>query len=519
MKKYTSEYLVSEKPSESENIQVLNFLKSMAGCLKKRDVLEIGYRNSGLVPLLLAEDISHYHGIEVSGTPMQTSNNPVNDSKVTVEHKNVTNIDENKAFDIILMNGVIEHIPVYDMEIVWGKLKKILRPGGIIIIRTPIYDNPNMLDVNEKRPETMGILSNKQTMGTLLRTCLQHQFIMARSEGELFGLIRQDEMTKFERTIEESFLHHHQQQLAKYGLQIKDSYTKGELRKLVPGAGRLLVGCVAENTPKYRDQALRLVQSIRWFGGNSAGVNIFVCMVDDADQNFVNELESWGVFVRIVKRFSTLHPPSNKLRLFELEEVPYYDTIMLLDCDTLCVRDPYPFITGDHFQACMAAAATIPQNIFRRLFAHYKLQMPPQKYRTTFSLQPTIWYCNAGVLIFPQDILQSFYPVWKHYTVDLSQKKQLLGNRYFFCEQASLSLAYAAHPVPFNKLPVILNWHLPAAHSSNTPKIDPVIIHYHNWGTDKSGYIRQTSNPYANQRIRTFNQFYKRYFSNKEAFF
>lgn len=511
MKKYTNDYLLSGDQSGNGNEHLLNFLKSMAGSLKEKDVVEIGYGNGSLVPLLLAEGINQYYGIDFNENAFKISNERVKDPRVNFKHLNVKEIDENKSFDIVVMDSIIEHIPVYEMEIIWGKLKKILRPGGFIILKTQIYENPNILDEDEKKPETMGIYCHKQTLGTLLRTCLQHQFILAKTEGEIFGLIRQNDVGKFDKEVKEIFLNQHQQILTKFHLERKETYLKSELRNLVPGAGRLLVGCVAENTPKYRNQALRLVQSIRWFGENTAGVNIFVCLVDDADPEYVNELERWGVFVRIVKRFSNLHPPSNKLRLFELEEVAYYDTVMLLDCDTLFVRDPYPFITGKEFQADIAAGPTINQNQFSRLFTHYKLKMPPQKYRTTMSGKPTIWYCNAGVLIFPKDLLQSFYPVWKHYTIDLSKKKHLLGDRYFFCEQAALSLAFASHPVPFKKLPSILNWHLPANARVPRSVSDPVIIHYHSWGVNQAEYIKSTPNPSANRRINEFNYRYKIY--------
>ena len=182
---------------------------------------------------------------------------------------------------------------------------------------------------------------NKQTEGTLLRDCLKFDLIMADSENSYFAFIRKEDLSLYTSDLQERFLSHHEKWLSKFGLEKKESYEKYDFRKLVPGAGRLMLGCVAENNEKYQTQALRLVQSIRWFGGKMAGANIFVCMVDEADPKFVEELGKWGVFVRIVKRFSESHPPSNKLRLFELPEVDSYDTIMLLDCDTVFVQDPY----------------------------------------------------------------------------------------------------------------------------------------------------------------------------------
>jgi hypothetical protein len=401
------------------------------------------------------------------------------------------------------------------MESVCRKIKKNLCPGGLIIIKTILYDNPNELGEDELGSNRLRC--NKQTGGTLLRECLKHDLIMASFDDECFALVRREDLTLYSEEQKERFLIHYKQWLTKCGLEAKEIYVEDDFRSLVPKAGRVMVGCVAENNKKYQTQAIRLVQSIRWFGGSMAGADIFVCMVDEADPEFVKELEKWGVFVRIVKRFSISHPPSNKLRLFDLPEVSSYDTIFLLDCDTLIVQDPSPFIDGNHFQAEMAAGLTVPHAIFNNLFAHYRLPLPKQNYLTAITKQKTIWYCNAGVLIFPRAMIQSFFPVWKKYTIDLSQKKFLLGKQYFFCEQASLTIAFAAHPLPFARLPLPMNFHLTHNISNEMKRCDPVIIHYHKMN-DEKGFLKHISkNPYTNKRIDLFNERLKSYLTSENA--
>ena len=425
----------------------------------------------------------------------------------------VEDLNDKKQYKIIVLSNILEWIPVYEMVQVWEKIKKILSPGGFIIIRTVLYENPNELGDDEL--DLISISCNKQTGGTLLRDCLKHDLLIAESEEECFAVIRKEDLFLYNEEQKDRFYAHHKKWLAPYSLEAQDIYTEEEYLNMVPGAGRIMIGCVAENNQKYQTQALRLVQSIRWFGEKMAGANIFVCMVDEADPEFVEELEKWGVFVRIVKRFSISHPPSNKLRLFELSEASSYDTIMLMDCDTIIVRDPQPFITGDHFQAAMAAGLTIPYNIFRNLFTYYRLPLPQQNYLTAISKQKTIWYCNAGVLIFPRAMIQSFFPVWKKYTIDLSQKKSLLGKHYFFCEQASLSIAFAKHPLPFSRLDLVMNFHLTPNIRNEMKRCVPVIIHYHKMN-DEAGFLKPISkNPYTNDRIKLFNQRLKRYLDNK----
>jgi hypothetical protein len=50
------------------------------------------------------------------------------------------------------------------------------------------------------------------------------------------------------------------------------------------GSDELVVGCVTEDNPKYLGQTLRLLQSIRWFGGSMAGVRVVVGAVVSADE-------------------------------------------------------------------------------------------------------------------------------------------------------------------------------------------------------------------------------------------
>lgn len=141
--------------------------------------------------------------------------------------------------------------------------------------------------------------------------------------------------------------------------------------------------------------------------------------------------------------------------------------------------------------------------------------MLPLDYRTTITNTPTILYCNAGVLIFPKSILQDFYPIWKGYTLNLIDMKYLLDRYFNFCEQASLTLAFAAHPIPYSKLPMEMNFHLLESKLHKVIHCDPVIIHYHN-RVDEEGFITDaTSSDLARNRVQLFNRLLNQY-RNKE---
>jgi SAM-dependent methyltransferase len=277
---------------------------------------------------------------------------------------------------------------------------------------------------------------------------------------------------------------------------------------LVPGAGRVLMGCVADNDAKYLSQALRLLQSVRWFGDRMAGVDFVVCLVGSPDRHYVEEFERLGASVQVVPPFSSVHPHSNKLRLLELPETSAYDTVMLLDCDTVIVQDPSPFLDGEAFQAKMADWPTIPHDVFQRLFRHFGLESPRPEYRCNPSGKPTVWYCNAGVLVFSQEVLATLGSAWRQLNLALLDRLDLLEPYSFYCEQASLSLAFASQPVPFRELPLSMNFPTHSERLLALPAMqvcDPVILHYHD-GVDSNGCLKSVPCPGAQMRIEEFNR-------------
>jgi hypothetical protein len=94
----------------------------------------------------------------------------------------------------------------------------------------------------------------------------------------------------------------------------------------------LLVGCIAENNFQSLGQALRLVQSLRWFGGESASARVRVCVMDGVDPVFRRDLESYGAEVRVV--------PSS----FEPDRENDPETPLWLECGTVVVQDPLPWM-------------------------------------------------------------------------------------------------------------------------------------------------------------------------------
>jgi len=281
------------------------------------------------------------------------------------------------------------------------------------------------------------------------------------------------------------------------------------------GNTRLVIGCVTENTPKYLSQALRLLQSVRWFGGSIADVKIIICVVDKVDPAYCDEFQKYSADVRTVDRFSEKHPQSNKLRFLQQADLSKYRNILLLDCDTIVVQDPSAYLQSEGFRAKIADGPTISSHVFEKLFDFFQLPLPMEDYSCTVRGTPTIPYFNAGVLLFSQSAMLGLVPSW----IDLNQKliarMELLENSSNFCEQASLSLALVASGVTFDIFGNDMNF--PTHHKSfvdDLDFIDPVIIHYHTL-VDPTGYILPSFYALANKRITQFN---KRLCQDREGF-
>jgi hypothetical protein len=268
------------------------------------------------------------------------------------------------------------------------------------------------------------------------------------------------------------------------------------------------IGCVADSSDKYIDQAQRLLKSWRWFAGRYADADFHVCVVGEVRAEVRARYEAYGAHVHGVPRFSDRHPPSNKLRFLELEAAKRAERAVLLDCDTIVVQEPSELFGGEPLIAKIADVRTVPSPVFERLFAGFGLELPAAAYRCTVSGESTIPYFNAGVLSFSGRAMQTLVPEWLAYNRELIARLELLDGHATFCEQASLSLAVAAAGTPFTPLDNRLNF---PAHFRDLPpgspfgQTDPVIIHYH-WLVDEQGKLLGSPYPNVDRRIRLYSE-------------
>jgi hypothetical protein len=273
-------------------------------------------------------------------------------------------------------------------------------------------------------------------------------------------------------------------------------------------ANDLVIGLLTENISWMLAQAVRLVRSIRWFGGELANARIVVCGVGALEPVARDTLRSLGAEIRTVSRFHPANPTGNRHQLIgELLDAPE-EMLLLLDCDTLVVQDPLPYLTRDAFQAKIAPTPTVSDEVFTRLFAHFGLPKPPRTSVTPLSGEATIPYFNAGVMAIPRDLARTLAPAWRRYNKELADRPELAAPCQRHMHQASLSLALAETGIPRIELPPAMNFQLNATHVAAPPgfaETDPVIIHYHHLASE-DGALLPTTYPGAQARIDQFHE-------------
>ncbi|MBL8383580.1 MAG: hypothetical protein JNM90_10910 [Burkholderiales bacterium] len=270
---------------------------------------------------------------------------------------------------------------------------------------------------------------------------------------------------------------------------------------------RRAVGCVADASEVFLEQAWRLLQSWRWFAGSVADAPFHVCVVGGAPEPYRRRYAALGATVHAVERFGDRHPTGNKLRFFEVAEVMAADHMLLLDCDVAVVQDPADLFASPGLTAKLADVATVSVPVFERAFAHFGLPMPPAVLETTVWNHATIPYFNSGVISLSRDAAHRLAPTWTRFNGELAGVFASFGGEAHFCEQASLSLALVATGVPYRLVGNAMNF---PAHFRDQPldtpfaQEDPVLIHYHSL-VDANGRLLPSRYPRVNQRIAALN--------------
>jgi hypothetical protein len=269
----------------------------------------------------------------------------------------------------------------------------------------------------------------------------------------------------------------------------------------------VVIAFVTENMPRLLTQSIRLLRSIRWFGGELANARVVVAGVGPLGAEARRTLEALGAEVRTVPRFHPASPTGNRLQVFAALADAREKLFLILDCDTVVLQDPLPFLSGEVFQGKIAPAPTVTDEVFDRLFAHFRLPKPPLAHMTRLARLPTIAYFNAGVLAIPAEIAKTLAPSWRKFNQILADRPELAAPCHKHLHQAALALALAETGVPYAELPDVMNLQINARHLAQPPgfaESDPVILHYHQFGS-ADGFLLPCPYPGPQARIERFN--------------
>jgi hypothetical protein len=222
-------------------------------------------------------------------------------------------------------------------------------------------------------------------------------------------------------------------------------------------------------------QSIPLVKSIRKLGGSLKNSDILICYVGELTTDYLMKLSEFdGILTKQVDQFHQNHKHSNKLRIVEQEEIFEYEYLCLLDCDTIVLGDIKDQLIKETLVMKIADGKTVSSGTMKLIFKEDKIEYPKEIYRTTLD-QPTIAYCNNGVLIC-DTINRDFFKIWIDKTKWLCNNQNLLGHSSFFTEQASLSLAIYHSKIKFKELPIEYNF---PTHIGLPMNDEIKIIHYH----------------------------------------
>ena len=271
---------------------------------------------------------------------------------------------------------------------------------------------------------------------------------------------------------------------------------------------KLAVCCVADNKVKYLSQALRLIQSLRWFGEDLGSADMFVGYFEHTPAYYLKEYERFGANTVLLSRYTNLHGPSNKMSLLKLERLSNYEYVMLMDCDTIFTGSISAYLNFSGIQAKIADLQTLPHDLLSSIFKSVGKEPPVIKYKTSIDLKDTALYCNSGIVIIAKQYFSEFVERWFAINDFLLENLELLGKLSFFCDQASFALALNEYEHCFRELPLSMNF---PSHFSldkypeSTLSVKPEIIHYHHMVDHTNGYLLDSPLLNIQSLIKNFN--------------
>lgn len=260
-------------------------------------------------------------------------------------------------------------------------------------------------------------------------------------------------------------------------------------------APRLLLTCVAEDTPHFHARVELLVGSARRHGGALADAPILVNLLDSADPAFAARMEAAGVETRVVPRLQPGVATVNKLRMLESDDRDDVDVLLAVDCDIAVAADPTPYVTCDAIGVVPADVDCFTEREWRGVDASLELPPSARSLRAACTGRPMRPYFNSGVIAVPRRLRAPLLDAWTAALRDLDalydrEPALIPRSKRFFADQVALAIALR-RGLPWTGASRALNFptHVPL-HRPTLADVQPALLHYHG-EIDAAGFLLQ----------------------------
>ena len=162
-----------------------------------------------------------------------------------------------------------------------------------------------------------------------------------------------------------------------------------------------LIACKvpANNLNNSYKEVEYLFKSLNIFGGDLAKSKKIACFNETPDSSLVNILDELGVSTLRIDKVDEKIPTANKIQVLSLGFMENFDFLIVLDTDIVVSRDFSSLIQKNGIGAKPVDGDSLSMEQWKKLFEFFGLDLPKERYLTSFHMTETIPYFNSGVLV------------------------------------------------------------------------------------------------------------------------
>jgi len=258
---------------------------------------------------------------------------------------------------------------------------------------------------------------------------------------------------------------------------------------------------VVDADPKYVLQGLHLAKSLLLHTGTMKK-RIFAQVTPDVDMCARAIFRRLGCELYQIERFGDGRY-CNKLNQFERLRGLEYRYAILMDTDILVLRSLGELLKGSRLRARVVGEARPSRGVLEFLARASGLAKLPSLAIADCTGGDTLeGNLNGGLYVVPRDLLATMEGAWKHWTMWLLERREILaeeGNAHHV-DQVGLWLAIHHEKLPWEALPANWNYNPARLHRSYVGALPISIVHYHT-ALDSAGQINLPDAPALNRDV------------------